>query len=142
MMRIVTLVSVLIPMAMLGGCSLTPAEQARIEQRAQTQQADLAKTLNGLTPQAPTMCISQYRTQQVRSYGPTLVYTVSPRLKYVSRTTGGCDNVGGSGNNIFVTRTTTGQLCSGDIAQTVDRSSGFFTGSCSFGEFVAYRKDR
>ncbi|WP_322964220.1 hypothetical protein [Sphingomonas fuzhouensis] len=140
MMRIVTLVSVLIPMAALAGCTLSPAEKARIEQRAETERADLAKTLRGLTAGPPTQCINQYRTQQVRSYGPTLVYTVSPRLKYVSRTAGGCGDVGGSGNNIFVTRTTTGQLCSGDIAQTVDRSSGFFTGSCSFGEFTPYRK--
>ncbi len=140
MMRIVTLLSVVIPMAALGGCTLTPAQKAQVEQRAQTERADLDKALRGLTPGTPTMCISQYRTQQVRSYGPTLVYTVSPRLKYVSRTAGGCNGVGGSGNNLFVTRTTTGQLCSGDIAQTVDRSSGFFTGSCSFGEFTPYRK--
>jgi hypothetical protein len=142
MMRIITLASVLVPLAALGACTLTPAEKARVEQRAQTEQADLAKALSGLSPQAPAQCISQYRTQQVRSYGPAIVYTVSPRLKYVSQTAGGCDHIGGSGNNIFVTRTTTGQLCSGDIAQTVDRASGFFTGSCSFGEFVAYRKGR
>ncbi|MDZ7280894.1 hypothetical protein N4G62_02485 [Sphingomonas sanguinis] len=140
MMRIVTLLPVLIPMAAMGACTLTPAQKAQVEQRAQTERADLDKALRGLTPGAPTQCISQYRTQQVRSYGPTIVYTVSPRLKYVSRTAGGCSDVGGSGNNIFVTRTTTGQLCSGDIAQTVDRTSGFFTGSCSFGEFIPYRK--
>ena len=140
MMRIVTLFSVLIPLAGLSGCTLTPADKARIAQRAETERADLDKALRGLTPGPRTQCISQYRTQQVRSYGPTLVYTVSPRLKYVSHTQGGCGDVGGSGNNIFVTRTTTGQLCSGDIAQTVDRVSGFFTGSCSFGEFIPYRK--
>jgi len=140
MMRYMTSASCLIPLALLAGCTLTPAEKARMEQRAQTERADLDKALRGLTPEASTQCISQYRTQQVKSYGPTIVYTVSPRLKYVSQTAGGCDGVGGAGNNIFVTRTTTGQLCSGDIAQTVDRTSGFFTGSCSFGPFVPYRK--
>ncbi|MDQ1158402.1 hypothetical protein QE385_002729 [Sphingomonas sp. SORGH_AS 950] len=142
MMRIATWLSVLVPAVALAGCTLTPAEKARIEQRAETEKADLDKALRGLTSGSPTQCISQYRTQQVRSYGPTIVYTVSPNLKYVSQTSGGCDGVGGQGNNIFVTRTTTGQLCSGDIAQTVDRASGFFTGSCSFGEFTPYRKAR
>lgn len=74
------------------------------------------------------------------AYGPTIVYTLSPRLKYVSETQGGCETIGQRGrNDILVTRTTTGQLCAGDIAQTVDRVSGFFTGSCSFGPFVPYR---
>lgn len=139
-MRITSLLPLSLTVTALAACAPTAAEQARIDQRAAGEQAELARDLRGLVPQRPTQCIGQYQTRQVRAYGPTIVYAVSPRLKYVSQTQGGCEGVGrASRNDILVTRTTTGQLCSGDIAQTVDRTSGFFTGSCSFGEFVAYR---
>jgi hypothetical protein len=142
-MRILTLLPLTTVAVAIAGCTPTPAERARIAQVAATNQADLATTLRGLTPGKPTQCIGQYTTRQVNAYGPTIVYTISPRLKFVSQTAGGCEGIGQrSRGDILVTRTTTGQLCSGDIAQTVDRSSGFFTGSCSFGEFVPYRKER
>ena len=121
-MRGLTMLSLAFLLPAIAGCTPTPAEQARIDQRQ------------------PTQCIGQYQTRQVTAYGPTIVYTLSPRLKYVSETQGGCETIGQRGrNDILVTRTTTGQLCAGDIAQTVDRVSGFFTGSCSFGPFVPYR---
>ena len=133
-MRFRTLLPLTTLAAAIAGCTPTPAQQARIEQAA---------ALRGLTPGKPTQCIGQYTTRQVNAYGPTIVYTISPRLKFVSQTAGGCEGIGQrSRNDILVTRTTTGQLCSGDIAQTVDRTSGFFTGSCSFGAFVPYRKER
>ncbi|MET4896145.1 hypothetical protein RN629_03100 [Sphingomonadaceae bacterium jetA1] len=132
--------SLALPLTVLAACAPTAAEQARMAQRSADDQTALARDLRGLVAQKPTQCISQYQTQQMRAYGPTIVYTVSPRLKYVSRTQGGCEGVGeGARNDILVTRTSTGQLCAGDIAQTVDRTSGFFTGSCSFGPFVPYR---
>lgn len=139
-MRGLTMLSLAFLLPAIAGCTPTPAEQARIDQRQATERADLDKALRGLTPQKPTQCIGQYQTRQVTAYGPTIVYTISPRLKYVSETQGGCETIGQRGrNDILVTRTTTGQLCAGDIAQTVDRVSGFFTGSCSFGPFVPYR---
>ncbi|MEK9211418.1 hypothetical protein [Sphingomonas sp. 2378] len=142
-MRFRTLLPLTTMAAAIAGCTPTPAQQARIEQAAATNRADLTAALRGLTPGKPTQCIGQYTTRQVNAYGPTIVYTISPRLKFVSQTAGGCEGIGQrSRNDILVTRTTTGQLCSGDIAQTVDRTSGFFTGSCSFGAFVPYRKER
>ena len=38
------------------------------------------------------------------------------------------------------TRTPSGQLCRGDIAQAVDRTANFPAGSCSFGDFVPYTR--
>lgn len=140
-MRIRPLLPFAIMAMAIAGCTPTPAERAQMQQAAATDQADLAAALRGLSPDKPTQCIGQYPTRQVNAYGPTIVYTISPRLKYVSQTAGGCEGIGQrSRGDILVTRTPTGQLCSGDIAQTVDRSSGFFTGSCSFGQFVPYRK--
>lgn len=142
-MRILTLFPLVALTVALAACTPTPAQQARIRQVAATNEADLAATLRGLTAGKPTQCIGQYTTRQVNAYGPTIVYTISPRLKFVSQTAGGCEGIGQrSRGDILVTRTTTGQLCSGDIAQTVDRASGFFTGSCSFGAFVPYRMER
>ena len=39
-----------------------------------------------------------------------------------------------------MTHTSGSQLCSLDIVQTLDRSSQFFNGSLSLGEFVPYRR--
>ena len=79
----------------------------------------------------------QFGNPQVSSYGPTLLYRVSNSLIYRTDTTGGCADLD---RNILITRTPTGQTCRGDIATTIDTASRFMTGSCSFGEFVPYRK--
>ena len=38
------------------------------------------------------------------------------------------------------TKTTTGQLCRGDIVSVFDATSGIEYGSCGLGDFVEYRK--
>lgn len=127
----------------LAACAQTPGERTRAAQDQAATQQKLAAALAGMTPGEPTSCISQIQLgggSDVQAYGSTLVYTVSPRLKYRSDTTGGCEGVGSNGNDILVTVTPSTQLCRGDIAQTVDRTSRFPDGSCSFGAFVPYRK--
>ena len=53
-------------------------------------------------------------------------------------TNGGC--FGLRRGDAIVTRTYTGQLCRGDILQTVDLVSRIPSGSCTFGAFTHYRK--
>ncbi|WP_374293417.1 hypothetical protein [Sphingomonas sp.] len=135
------LISLLPLLGMAAACAPTAAQQEARAERAATERTQLAKALQGLTPDQPRNCMPQFPSRQVRAYGPTIVYTVSRSLKYVSQTQGGCESLSTNGrNDILVTRTPIGQLCAGDIAQTVDRVSGFFTGSCSFGEFTPYRR--
>lgn len=126
----------------LAACAPTAAERAAADQRAVDDQAGLAKELAGLRPEPKgTGClngIDQRNARSIKAYGPTIVYRVSDRLKYRTDTTGGCERI--KQGDVLVTVSNAGQLCRGDIARTVDATNRFPTGSCSFGDFVAYRR--
>ena len=121
---------------LLAACA-TPEEAARVEDQAR---AGLERELAGLTPGEPSQCLPVTARQQLssRGYGSTIVYRVGSGLKYRSDTTGGCERL--ARNDILVTRTPLSRPCSGDIATTIDRQTGFQTGSCAFGPFVPYRR--
>ena len=124
-------------LAATAACTPTPREQAQIDQRAVRQQQRLQAALAGRTPGPPTNCIADFGQKQVTSYGATFVYRVANGTLYRTETNGGCGDLE---RNILVTRTPSTQLCRGDIATTIDSASRFPSGSCSFGEFVPYRK--
>lgn len=119
----------------LGGTAIAGAAT----QEKPEDQAKLAKELSGLVPGKPMQCLSQRQGNMgLTAVGDTLLYRVSPSLVYVNKTTGGCQNV--ARRDILVTRSFTGGLCRGDIAQTVDVVARMPTGGCALGEFVPYRK--
>ena len=125
----------------LAGCASTPASRAAAAQQAVDDEAGLRKELAGLVPVQPgSTCLNDIdlrNAQSVRNYGPTIVYSLSRNLKYASTTSGGCEHLD---RDVLVTVSNSGQLCRGDIARTVDRVARFQTGSCSFGDFVRYRR--
>ncbi|KQO07043.1 hypothetical protein ASF09_12385 [Sphingomonas sp. Leaf242] len=133
-----TLPLLMLPAVVLGACTQTQAEVERAQVRDSEVQAKLAKELAGLVPGKPETCISQFPQKQSSGYGATILYRVNSGLVYRSDTVGGCEGI--ARGDILVTRTPTGQLCRGDIAQTFDQASRFPTGSCSFGAFIPYRK--
>ncbi|SFO08122.1 hypothetical protein [Sphingomonas sp. OK281] len=137
-MRMRTLPLLMLPAVLLGACTQTQAEVERAQVHEAGVQDKLAKELAGLVPGKPETCINQFTQKQSSGYGPTILYRVSRRLVYRTETAGGCEGI--ARGDILVTRTPSGQLCRGDIAQTLDQSSRFPTGSCSFGAFVPYRK--
>lgn len=104
-------------------------------------QTALAQELAGLTPGRTQDCLNTFETRNasVKSFGDTLVYRTSGSRRYVTTTTG-CQDVGGNGDNILISSTFSTQLCRGDIASTIDRTSHFPTGSCSFGSFTQYNR--
>lgn len=125
--------------ALLGvACAPTPREAARAAVEADRTQMKLEAALAGLVPGKPVQCMGNLPTRNMQAYGPTLLYRVSGQLIYRNDTAGGCERAGA--DDILVTRSPTGQLCSGDIGQTFDRGSRFPTGSCSLGAFVPYRR--
>ena len=128
----------LLPAMMLVGCTQTQAEVERAQVREADVQQKLAKELAGLVPGKPETCLTQFPQKQSSGYGATILYRVNSGLVYRSDTAGGCEGI--ARGDILVTRTPSGQLCRGDIAQTFDQASRFPTGSCSFGDFVPYRK--
>lgn len=118
-------------------CAETPRQAAsRVADQDKTRAA-LDRELAGLVPGAPQSCLQAYDRREMKAFGDTLVYRGAGRMRYVTQTSG-CRDVGG--DNILVTRIPTGQLCRGDIATTVDRTSGFQTGGCSYGDFIPYHR--
>lgn len=124
--------------AALTGCAATPQEVARADAADARVAAKLTDRLAGYTPGEPTSCA---RTINLQSdvYGDTIVYR-DGRTLLVNRTNGGC--FGLRRDDIIVTRSFGTQTCRGDLVRTVDRTNGFPSGACAFGDFVPYRKTR
>jgi hypothetical protein len=122
----------------LAACAPTEAERRRSDDAAARSQSKLERELRGLVAAGSANCLPSIRQRQARAYGATIVYEVSKNLKYRSDTTGGCEGM--ERGDILITQSPTGNLCRGDIATTVDPASRFQTGSCSFGDFVPYRR--
>lgn len=122
----------------LPSCALTPEEAARAADAKAKTQADLDQTLAGLTATDTSTCApTTLQPSSLKAYGSTLVYTVTRKLKYVNRTSGGCETI--ENGDILVTVSPSGRLCRGDIGRTVMPTSRVPTGSCSLGDFVTYR---
>lgn len=127
-----------LPLAIaLAGCAATPAQIAQEERETAQTQARLDKRLAGYEPGKPMDCIRPYNAN-IDIYGDTIVYRDSGRRLYKTVTSGGC--FGLKRDDIVVTKSWNGQLCRGDLVRTVDRTNGFPSGACSFGEFVPYTK--
>lgn len=129
---------VIVGMALMTVAASTSSDRRAAEEAK--AQAALAQELAGLVPGKPQNCIDQFvvRDASTISFGDTLVYRANG-ARYVTHTNG-CSGIGGNQDNILITRTPSTQLCSGDIATTVDRVSRVQTGSCAFGDFTPYRK--
>lgn len=125
--------------AMLAGCTMDDRPSAATQAEAVRAQAQLAEELRGRQAGTPQACVSLTQLRGSRGIGPDVVLFegVGGRV-YVNRPAGGCRVRTGE---TLVTRTPTGRLCSGDIAQVVDMPTGP-VGSCTLGEFVPYERMR
>jgi hypothetical protein len=124
----------------LAGCTSSPREAERTAMAQAAQEQALQAELAGLVPGQPTACLPAPTRTQLASegYGATILYTAGRNLKYRNDTTGGCERI--ARGDILVTRSPSDRSCRGDIATTVDRQTGFQTGSCALGDFVTYRR--
>ena len=123
---------------LLAGCAAQGAPSGQPGAMDTKQAAELASELKGLTPGQPVQCIQQTRVTDMHKYPDTLVYEYSGREKYRNNTTGGC--FGLKYGDIVITHTISGELCSGDIVQTVSPNSRIPSGSCALTEFIPYRR--
>ena len=116
--------------ALLAG----PALEARTKM---TPDQELAKLLEGREAGTPRSCISQHDARDIRVIdGTALVFGWGNTIWVnVPRNARDVDS-----DDVLFTRNYGGQFCSLDIVQTLDRSSHFFNGSISLGEFVPYRR--
>lgn len=119
----------------VAACSTAPADQSRSPQAAK----ELADALAGRVAGPPQRCISTYRTTKVQPIDDwTILYDQGSTI-YVQNPRGGCPGVG-SGSDILVTRQVAANLCEGEIAQTMDLTSGVARGGCVFGPFIPYTR--
>ncbi|WP_242138529.1 MULTISPECIES: hypothetical protein [unclassified Sphingomonas] len=130
----------LLPAALLvaGGTAVSADSRGFQERQAAKDQADLAKQLAGLVPGRPQECIQQRNYNDTSRVGDTILYKFNRNDIYRTDTNGGC--FGLRRGDAIITKSYTGQLCRGDIIQTVDLVSRVPSGSCTFGPFVRYRK--
>lgn len=124
---------------LLGGTAALSADSKGYAAReAAKDKLDLDKQLSGLVAGKPRSCIDQSRYRDSTRVGDTILYMNGRSDIMRNDTSGGC--MGLRRGDTIVTRSYSGQLCRGDIVQTVDLVGHFPTGSCSFGDFVPYHK--
>lgn len=100
-------------------------------------EAKLAKMLEGRVAGEPQSCISAHSSHRLEIIdGTALVYDAGGTI-YVARPS---DPNSLDDDDILVIKRTGGQLCSLDVMQTVDRTTGMLTGIVFLSDFVPYRR--
>ncbi|MBP6380854.1 MAG: hypothetical protein KA312_10635 [Sphingorhabdus sp.] len=122
----------------LAGCAYGDADTAPAPIRDKEAKI-LAKELRGKVAGEPRNCINSRGVDAIRISDDTLLYRESGRLVYQNKLRGPCPGLT-RGDDIMVTESFSGQLCSGDLIRLVDRTSGIQGPVCSLGDFVPYRK--
>ena len=104
--------------------------------------ARIAQRLAGRVAGAPVDCLPHYNSGEMEVIDRDTILFGSGRLIYRQDANGYCYPSGRQSGYILVTNNvaTGGRLCSGEIARIVDSSGGFTVGSCSFNDFVPYRR--
>ena len=129
---------ILLAAAALGvaGC----ANQEALERMDAETDAALAEELNGWAQAGPPQnCVSQRMLRSNRSVGEgAIIFEASSDRVFVNRPPAGCPGI--RFGRALSTRTTSSQLCAGDIATVFDPVSGSEYGSCGLGEFTPYQR--
>ncbi len=128
----------LIP-ALLAAAAIA-ASPAAIAREKLEPEAKLAKLLEGRVAGKPQDCIPLSTTRSSQIIDKTaIVYRIGSTL-WVNRPKGGAESL--DDDDILVTKTIGSQLCSIDVVELHDRSSHFYSGFVSLGEFVPYRREK
>ena len=103
-----------------------------------TPQEQLDRLLSGRVAGKPTSCINlaSATSSQVID-GKAIVYRVGGTL-YVNEPRSGAESL--DSNDVLVTNTFGGNLCSIDSIKLIDRSSSFPRGFVILGDFVPYKR--
>lgn len=126
------LASLTLPLLALG-CA-TPAPYEMSAQDA----ARLDAELEGLVAGEPQNCIPNGRNMRSTIIDERTAIYERGATRYLQSFSGGCPGLGEIGTAMIIEQRGP-SLCSGEIVQLVDTSSGIQRGACSFGEFIPYR---
>ena len=133
-------ISVLSTAAALSGCAAPSAGPIDPVVLAPAEQTRFAQIIEGRVAGQPVSCISRIDQKIRRTVGDQLlVYGRSSNAAtlYVNDMQGGCRNVD---KGALVMRRPQAPLCSGEIAEVVEPTSGTYISNCAFGDFVPYTK--
>ena len=101
-------------------------------------EARLAKMLEGRVAGEPQDCIYLPSIRSTRVIDKTAIVYDAGRTLWVNRPDNGASSL--DDDDVLVTRLHSSSLCSIDIVQLQDRTSWFYSGFVSLGDFVPYRK--
>ena len=101
------------------------------------REAALAGELRGMVAGETRACVPQHQLRGNRTVGDAIVFEGIGDTIYVNRPAAGCPDL--RGGRALRTRTTSSQLCRGDIVTVFDPVSGAEFGGCGLGDFTPYR---
>jgi hypothetical protein len=133
----------IVAIAALGllACTAALASGSSERNARMDTEAKLDKALSGYEQAGPALsCVSHRSLGGNKSVGDAILFSGTSGRLYVNRPAGGCANM--NFGRALVTRTSSSQLCRGDIATVVDPVSGVSYGACGLGEFVPYKRVR
>ena len=100
----------------------------------------LGRALAGRSAGPTTDCVAHRDLGSSRVAGDAILFNGRGRTLYVNRPAGGCPAL--RDGNAIVTRTSSSQLCRGDIVTILDPVSRVEYAGCALGEFTPYRRER
>lgn len=123
--------------AALAGCSYAPPPAAPpLSAKAQAQ---LGQLLAGKVAGQPQSCLPlQGANDMIVIDEYTIAYRDGVNRVWINKPQGGCRGLGRG--YALVTQRTTSTLCSGEIGQVIDPTSGVTLGSCVLSEFTPYTR--
>ena len=124
-----------VPLLLLATAATGFASEQR---RPQTDEAKIAKALQGLTPGKPQRCLRGDRVSETRGFEGEILFVEGRNKVWRNKTRGSCSGL--RRDDIPVFKTFGRDYCSGDMVQTRSRTGGMFTSACSLGDFVPYTK--
>ncbi len=131
---------VFVPTACFALCACATAAPREAMPPPQANSSAGERLLAGKVAGEPVGCIrARDADHPVQLANGATAYRVSSSLAYVQQFGGRCDLGRVASDAYLIRRATQTQLCRGDIAELVDRSSNFPIGSCVYGDFVPYR---
>jgi len=103
-------------------------------------EAKLAQALEGRVAGEAVHCISLHRSQSSEVIKNSAILYRSGGTVYVNRPRAGAESL----NNwdALLTRNIGSQLCSGDVVEMIDTTTGHMRGLVFLGEFVPYKRAR
>lgn len=120
----------------VGSCTTAPPGPV---QMTAAEQAQLAQLTAGKVAGPPISCLQHYQTDDMITVNEsTIAFRHGRSRVYLNGMQGGCPNL--RPPYALLTKSTTAQLCRGDIAEVVDTSTHMTVGSCVFGDFIPYTK--